>query len=345
MNAKTWVPLALAIICAIAAALVARQVMLSRPAAAANPEAALRTVVVANGNILPGTEITADLLLIAKVSPEMAQDTFASAGELVGRVAQAPIYKGQPVIGKLLAPKGSPSGLAGLVPPGMRAIAIEVNEFSGVAGFLTPGCRVDVLATLQGDRNGELVSRTVVQNVMVTAIGQRMSVQRESGRDEQPFRSVTIIATPEEAKAIELAAATGRPRLVLRNQGDHSRDTGSGVSLSDIRDGAGRNVLAASATGLGGVLGGLLSEAAQRRAMTVAAAPVEGAATPVEATPSAVDPGFWTIRVIRGGASSEVRFPFQVVPQTSKPAPAPARPAGLGGESITEAGAGDANGK
>lgn len=302
MNARTWVPLGLALVLGLAAALVARQVLLSRQASVVeNPADQLKTVVVANDNILPGTEIDPATLVTAKVSVEMArEDTFATPGELAGRVAQAPIYKGQPLLGKLLAPKGSPSGLAGLVPAGMRAITLEVNEFSGVGGFLTPGCRVDVLATVRGEKDSEMVSQTVVQNVMVTAIGQRMTVQRE-GKDEGPFRSVTLIASPEEAQAIELAAVLARPRLVLRNQRDDSKDAGPGVTLSDIR-GSTRNKLPDDPF-----------------ANVTAPTPVEPAPTPTPSTQPAVatatdpsEPAYWTIKVIRGGTPSDVVVPVPV---------------------------------
>jgi pilus assembly protein CpaB len=300
MNAKTWVPLALAVVLGLAAAMVARQMLLNRPAAAEGPANVLRTVVVANDNILPGTEILPSMLITAKVSAEMApEDTFNEPSDLAGRVAQAPIYKGQPLLGKLLAPKGSPGGFGTLIPPGMRAITIEVNEFSGVAGFLTPGSRVDVLATVQGDKGGEMLTQTVVQNVMVTAVGQRLTVQRE-GREEPPFRSVTLIASPEEAQAIELAAATSRPRLVLRNQRDDSKDIGPGVTLSDIRG----------------------SARAKSPEDPFATSHVS---TPVEfAPPPATQPNTiaqwippepparsdWTIKVIRGGSTSEVTVPL-----------------------------------
>lgn len=312
MNAKTWVPLGLAVVLGLAAAVVARKMMLERPATVENPADLLRTVVVANDNILPGTEINPAMLVTGKVSVEMArEDTFAEPGELAGRVAQAPIYKGQPLLGKLLAPKGSPSGLAGLVPAGMRAITIEVNEFSGVGGFLTPGCRVDVLATMQGDKGGEMVSQTVVQNVMVTAIGQRMTVQRE-GKDDAPFRSVTLIASPEEAQAIELAAATARPRLVLRNQRDDSRDTGPGVTLSDIR-GSTRNKLP--------------DDPFATPATPVEFVPATQPSQPVVVrAPEPTPPSNWTIKVIRAGATSEVTLPLDPAGRGTKRVVKPTTP-------------------
>jgi pilus assembly protein CpaB len=91
----------------------------------------------------------------------------------------------------------------------MRAITIEVNEFSGVAGMIAPGCRVDVVATIQASNNEELSSHTIVQNVSVTAVGQRVTARPDPKDDpqqqQQAFRSVTLLCTPEEAEAIQLA--------------------------------------------------------------------------------------------------------------------------------------------
>jgi pilus assembly protein CpaB len=304
MNAKTWIPLSLAVLCAIGAALVARQMMMNRPADDTAGKGMLRTIVFANDNMLAGTEITPTMITTGQVSAEMVnEDTFEKPDDLVGRVTQAPVYKGQPILATLLAAKGSPSGIGVLIPQGMRAITIEVNEFSGVGGFLTPGCRVDVLATVQGEKNGEMLTQTVVQNVMVVAIGQRMSVQRE--KDEGAFRSATIIASAEEAQAIELAAATSRPRLVLRNSRDDAKESGPGVTLSDIRgtprSKMGDDPFAAVHTN-DAPLGNPTTQ------------PTLGSTDTQPTEPK--EPETWSIKVIRAGATSEVSVPLS--PKDSK---------------------------
>src|SRR4051812_42510317 len=111
----------------------------------------------------------------------------------------------------------------------MRAMTLQVDEFSGVAGMLVPGCHVDVIAAIQG-ANGEPVARTIVQNVKVQAVGQKLTVappaaneQKKENANEpaaEPTRSVTLLVTPEQAEGLELACSTGRPRLVLRSGRD-----------------------------------------------------------------------------------------------------------------------------
>jgi Flp pilus assembly protein CpaB len=113
----------------------------------------------------------------------------------------------------------------------MRAITVEINEFSGLAGHLAAGCRVDVVSTIQGEA-GETLSRTIVQNVEVRAIGRRNP--DNDGQPEQ-VKSVTLLVKPKEAEAIELAAATGRPRLVLRGSGDNSDATSIGITVAELR--------------------------------------------------------------------------------------------------------------
>jgi pilus assembly protein CpaB len=145
--------------------------------------------------------------------------------------------RGSPVLESMLAPKGSGSGLQALIPPGMRAITVEINEFSGVAGNLVPGCRVDVVASINGEGGGEMVSRTIVQNVRVTAIGMRRPTPEEEkgGSNGGQMKSVTLLTTPKEAEAIELAAATGRPRLVLRSGADNGTANSEGVTVGELR--------------------------------------------------------------------------------------------------------------
>jgi pilus assembly protein CpaB len=119
---------------------------------------------------------------------------------------------------------------------GMRAISIEINEFSGVGNMLLPGCMVDVLATVPAEQGGEMLSRTVVQNVKIMAVGQRMVSQpKKEGDEPVVFRSVTLQVTPAEAEAVELAASSGRPRLVLRSGTDTQLTATPGVTTSNLR--------------------------------------------------------------------------------------------------------------
>jgi pilus assembly protein CpaB len=152
------------------------------------------------------------------------------------------LVKGQPVIESLLAPIGSGSGLQALVPEGMRAITVEINEFSGVGGLLQPGCHVDVIATIIDSEDNDKLARTIVENVRVISVGQRMSSKDEAEEGDRMSKSVTLIASPQDAEAIELAAATGRPRLVLRGGNDHGSAATDGVTLAELRGSPKRHI-------------------------------------------------------------------------------------------------------
>ena len=229
MNWKAWVPLALAIVLGPIAMKVAKDAMDRRGGA----QTAHRfiEVVVARHGVPVGTSLSAADVTIDKIPGDTPPESvFHRIDEVTGRVVTAPLVKGQPVLQSLLAPVGTGRGLQALVPRGMRAITLEINEFSGLAGFLVAGCHVDVVATIN-DRD-QMVSRTVVQNVKVTALGQRG--QSQDGEATEPTKSVTLLVTPEQAEAIELASATGRPRLVLRSSGDDSAHLSHGVTIAEL---------------------------------------------------------------------------------------------------------------
>ena len=240
MNAKIWAPLALAIVLGLTAALVARKALLRSRAAAA---AAARTVpvTVANGPIQPGQELTRDRLTTAAIAASnVPAGAFTNPDLIAGRVSVVPIIPGQTILEQFLAPKGAGSGLQALVPSGMRAITIDVSESSGLAGMLIPGCHVDVVATsLASDNPDRSMSRTIVQNLQVVAVGQRLSGPRpEAERETALTRTVTLLATPHDSQAIDLAIATSRLRLVLRATGDASDVDDDSVLMADLRGGA-----------------------------------------------------------------------------------------------------------
>jgi pilus assembly protein CpaB len=240
MNWKTWVPLVLAIVLGMVAAKAARDVMLNNKSAVNN--AKYVKVVVTRGDVHPGAALAASDLALAQVEAARFPATaFDSIDRVVGRVSETLMVKGQPIVEAMLAPVGSGSGLQALVPPGMRAVTIEVNESSGVAGLISPGCRVDVIATLNDGRgNAESrMAKTIVQNVKVTAVGQRTSGGGADGPSELS-KSVTILASLEDAEALELACAMGRPRLVLRGGRDNEVTATAGVSMNDLKGIGGR---------------------------------------------------------------------------------------------------------
>ena len=303
MNFKTWMPLALAIVLGLIAAKVARDA-LARSRDGQRGQIRTVRVVVARGAVSPGQALTAEVLALGPISAEAPPTgSFTDPSVVVGRVAAAPLFPGQPVMDTLLAPAGAGAGLQALVPRGMRAITVEVNETSGVAGLITPGCRVDVVGTLNGANTTDTVACTIVQDVLVQAVGQQMMPSRAPDQKEAPpVRSVTLIATPRDAEAIELATSTGRTRLVLRGTNDRGLAETFGVTYLDLRgdEPAGPPVPPT---------GGPVTPPVE----TVQAPPVP-ATRPVAATQPTSDPfaeaprNRRTVTLIRGGTRTEVVF-------------------------------------
>jgi pilus assembly protein CpaB len=246
MNAKTWAPLAIAIVLGALAAKVGRDVMVRRAAAGqslAQPMASAH-VVVARENLAAGTALRAEDLATASIAQDsLAPGSFTDAQRLVSRVVTLPVLKGQPILENMLAPESTSRGLTAIVPDGWRAITLEINDVSGVAGLLVPGCRVDVVTTLGGGgEGGQSIARTVARNLQVLAVGRRLDsgAKDESPDAAPPARTVTLLVTPHDAELIDLAGHNGAPRLVLRGSRDSRGDLPSepqGVTLAELRGG------------------------------------------------------------------------------------------------------------
>lgn len=239
MNAKTWAPLAVAIVLGLLAAVVARKSLLSNRAVSAAPRTI--SVVVASTAIPPGHELTTDDVKLAPIaSPTVPPEMSVQTSDLIGRVTIAPLFAGQPVQQTFLAPKGTAAGLQALVPTGMRAITIDVNESSGIAGLLTPGCRVDVVTTAISQANPDKsASRIIVQDVPVLAVGQRLNGAKPEGeKDTAVSRTVTLLVSPHDAQALDLGMAATRLRLILRGVGDNQETDDDGVMFAELRGGS-----------------------------------------------------------------------------------------------------------
>jgi pilus assembly protein CpaB len=187
-------------------------------------------VVVAARDMDPGYVVEKADLKLEEVPANLAPSrSFKDPALVAGRTVLASVVKGYPLLDNQLAAAGAGSGMQAMVPKGMRAVAVEVSEGSAVAGLITPGCFVDVIATLrQGEQN---VAATVVHNVKVQFV-QRARPTRSvnaaaaSGTpDAGAVKTVTLIVTPKQANALELANSQGKPRLVLRGNGGEDDST------------------------------------------------------------------------------------------------------------------------
>jgi len=138
--------------------------------------------------------------------------------DIIGRGVTTTIYAGEPIVENRLAPKGAGGGLAAMIPSGMRAVAVRVNDVVGVAGFVVPGMRVDILISGSPPNNpgnqGNL-TRTLLQNIEVLSAGQ--DIKKDNEGKPMGVGVVNLLVTPEQAEMLSLASNQTTIQLVLRN--------------------------------------------------------------------------------------------------------------------------------
>ena len=237
MNWKAALPLILAVVLGLVAAKLGHELIV-RGRATRSDGTKYAKVLVAREDLDVGHAVTDADLATASVSAEQQpRNAFKDASELTGRVLLTGAVKGQPLLDSMLTPRGAGDGPQALVPRGMRAVAVEVTEVSAVGGLLVPGSFVDVLSTLQDDREKEAVTRTIVENVKVLAVGRKLSandVAAKKGEEQAIPRSVTLIVKPRDAEAIELAASSGRLRLSMRSPLDPTPTKSQGLTVMQL---------------------------------------------------------------------------------------------------------------
>jgi pilus assembly protein CpaB len=199
----------------------------------AEPAIAFRTIVVAREPLRFGAELSeaqlAEIPWAEDSLPEGATETISALMSAGGRVVLSPIAANEPVLLAKLSGPGGRATLSNLLSPGMRAVTIRVDEIAGVAGFVTPGDRVDVVLTrdagevleVQGSASGAagstIATEVVVQNAKVLSVGQDLD---ERSTAPQVAASVTLEVSPGDAGKVALARNVGTLSLALRSAGE-----------------------------------------------------------------------------------------------------------------------------
>ena len=196
-----------------------------------------KQIVVAARPLPVGATIDRESLKMRSVPDSMVPaGAFIRVDDVLDRPVISPIQPDEPVVEARIAAKGSGMGLAPLIPSGMRAISVRVNDVVGVAGFVLPGMRVDVLVTGHGPNRQDTVTRTVLQNIAVLSAGQTIQTDGKSQSIIAPV--VTLLVSPPEAESLTLANNEGHIQLVLRNSNDQKVAATHGRQLSEIFGGA-----------------------------------------------------------------------------------------------------------
>src|SRR5437660_1499319 len=173
-------------------------------------------VVIAANDVPVGAKVEdRDVKVVRFPAADLPPNCFHLKSSVIGRGAVLPIAKGEFFLPNKLAGENAGSGMPSLIPPGMRAVSVRVNEVIGVAGFVVPGTRVDVLLTGNPLGSPESQTTTVLENIAVLAAGQKL--ERSTAGEPQTVPVITLLVSPEDAQKLTLASQDGKIQLALRN--------------------------------------------------------------------------------------------------------------------------------
>jgi pilus assembly protein CpaB len=205
-------------------------------------EVATSQVVVASRSLPVGTRLeAAHLRVVGWPSRNPVPGAFSEPAELLNRGVIVTVQENEPITATKVASAEAGAGLPPVIPEGMRAISVRVNDVVGVAGFVVPGTYVDVLVTVRNpeEKMDQPMTRTVVSHVQVLTAGTKYD--QEKAKDGEPIAAtvVTLMVLPDDAERIALATNEGKVTLALRNPLDISPTETKGVRLASLMRGAG----------------------------------------------------------------------------------------------------------
>lgn len=189
-------------------------------------------IVVAAEKLSLGMRLTPQHLRVASwPKANLPEGRFSDPAEIEGRGVIVPMSPNEPVLDSKLASKEAGAGLASAIPEGMRAMAVRVNDIIGVAGFVVPGSKVDVIIIGSPGPGSRTTSKIFLENVQVLAAGQ--NVERDVNGKPQASQVVTMLVTPEDAQKLALAG-DARIQLALRNPIDLAQENPPGVQTANL---------------------------------------------------------------------------------------------------------------
>jgi pilus assembly protein CpaB len=203
------------------------------------PTARKASVVLASRDLPVGHRVVAEDVRTVEWPAELVPEGYhTQTADVVGRGLITAVRTNEPLLASKLAEPGSGAGLPIVIPEGLRAMSIPVDQVVGVAGFATVGTRVDVLLTIQPPGQSESVTQIILQNLTVLSTGQ--VYQRDERGEPITVNVVTLMVSPEQAERLSLATSQGRIQLALRNMLDIEDATTAGIRTSGLLNGAPR---------------------------------------------------------------------------------------------------------
>ena len=191
-------------------------------------------IAVAMADLSWGTSLTKDMVKVIPFPKDyVPPGCFSSAEKLAGRVLVYPVKMNEPIFESRLAPQTiQAGGVAALISPKKRAVAVKVDKVIGVSGFIHAGNRVDVLVTLDTlGKSSDPVTKIVLENILVLAVGPDVE---KKGKDHVPVDVITLEVAPEEAEKLALSASEGKVQLALRNFNDTEDIYTQGTTVSSL---------------------------------------------------------------------------------------------------------------
>jgi pilus assembly protein CpaB len=275
-NRQTLIALGVALVLGLAAVLLANNYLSGTERRAAL--SGTTKVAVAAAPLVYGTDITPDKVrFVDYPNSSIPAGSFSNAAQLLPpgkrRVALMPIGLNEPILAGKVSGEGQGASIAALLPDGMRAASVAINDVSGVAGFIQPNDSVDVLITrqIQGGGVGNTQATDVLlQSVRVIAIDQQ---SRNADGTPKVAKTATLEVNPLDAQKLALAQTVGTLSLVLRKPGEHNNPVVETVSMNDLRYnmyGGARYPAPAVVGGFGAGLGGAMAGAMNRTSETIA---------------------------------------------------------------------------
>lgn len=195
----------------------------------------MQSVVIAARDVHEGEKMDRLALSVAQwPMGTMPESAFTNIDSVVGRVVRVPVFKGEAIVPGRLAPAGTGPGIEVKIQPGMRAMAVKINDVAGLSGLIQPNSRVDVLVTLKANTqlNTKEEAKLFMSNMRVLSVG----TQVERGDDGKPIQATTatLEVTPPQAEQLAVAMNEGTIQLVLRGYGDPDSIKTPGATAADV---------------------------------------------------------------------------------------------------------------
>lgn len=230
MKYRILLTAALSIISALLLATVFRKLVVD-PQNFASARSGMKQIVFALRTLAVGATIKpSDISLRTVPAGFSMKGEFSKPEEVIDRPVTSIIYANEPVTESRLASRGSGFGLSPVIPVGMRAVTVAVDDFASIGGFVLPGMRVDVLFTAGGTNDPKTV--TILQNMLVLSVGEQM----QPPADGRPIKAslIILLATPEQTEDLVAAGLGGKIRLSLRNGSDQAFEKVLGTTVSKL---------------------------------------------------------------------------------------------------------------